>query len=237
MGSLLRFLKIIMKFNKNKTSSRRKNRKAYFNAPSHVRRTLMSAPLSKDLRQKYGVRSMPIRKDDEVQIVRGHFKSQQVGKVLQAYRKKYVVRRPKCEDGSKPTCSDGNRPQKGVGCSDGSTPACADGSAPSRPGGGGRDRGPKCDDGTRPTCPDGNRPQRGVGCSDGSRPACADGSTPSPCSDGSTPSCNGSPPVCPDGSAVNTASFPPCTGGKPRCSDDSKPLCADGSRPGRGGRG
>merc|ERR1712042_32842 len=91
MGSLLRFLKIIMKFNKNKTSSRRKNRKAYFNAPSHVRRTLMSAPLSKDLRQKYGVRSMPIRKDDEVQIVRGHFKSQQVGKVLQAYRKKYVV--------------------------------------------------------------------------------------------------------------------------------------------------
>merc|ERR1712055_236881 len=61
------------------------------NAPSHVRRTLMSAPLSKDLRQKYGVRSMPIRKDDEVQIVRGHFKSQQVGKVLQAYRKKYVI--------------------------------------------------------------------------------------------------------------------------------------------------
>ena len=57
-----------MKFNKNKTSSRRKNRKAYFNAPSHVRRTLMSAPLSKDLRQKYGVRSMPIRKDDEVQV-------------------------------------------------------------------------------------------------------------------------------------------------------------------------
>jgi len=34
---------------------------------------------------------MPIRKDDEVQIVRGHFKSQQVGKVLQAYRKKYVI--------------------------------------------------------------------------------------------------------------------------------------------------
>merc|ERR1712142_332380 len=94
MGFIVNFWKIFterMKFNKNKTSSRRKNRKAYFNAPSHVRRTLMSAPLSKDLRQKYGVRSMPIRKDDEVQIVRGHFKSQQVGKVLQAYRKKYVV--------------------------------------------------------------------------------------------------------------------------------------------------
>ncbi|KAF2295559.1 hypothetical protein GH714_033194 [Hevea brasiliensis] len=28
----------------------------------------MSAPLSTDLRQKYNVRSMPVRKDDEVQI-------------------------------------------------------------------------------------------------------------------------------------------------------------------------
>merc|ERR1712055_796736 len=90
MGSI-EVLEKKMKFKKNKNSSRRKNRKAYFDAPSHVRRTLMSAPLSKDLRQKYGVRSMPIRKDDEVQIVRGHFKSQQVGKVLQAYRKKYVI--------------------------------------------------------------------------------------------------------------------------------------------------
>uniref|UniRef100_H2YA53 KOW domain-containing protein n=2 Tax=Ciona savignyi TaxID=51511 RepID=H2YA53_CIOSA len=80
-----------MKFNKLKTSSRRKNRKAYFNAPSHVRRKFMGAPLSKELRQKYSVRSMPIRKDDEVQIVRGHYKGQQVGKVIQCYRKKYVV--------------------------------------------------------------------------------------------------------------------------------------------------
>jgi large subunit ribosomal protein L26e len=28
----------------------------------------MSAPLSKELRQKYSVRTMPIRKDDEVQV-------------------------------------------------------------------------------------------------------------------------------------------------------------------------
>jgi large subunit ribosomal protein L26e len=35
---------------------------------SHVRRKIMSSPLSKDLRQKYNVRSMPIRKDDEVQV-------------------------------------------------------------------------------------------------------------------------------------------------------------------------
>lgn len=51
----------------------------------------MSAPLSKELRQKYNVRSMAVRKDDEVQVTRGHFKSQQVGKVIQVYRKKWVI--------------------------------------------------------------------------------------------------------------------------------------------------
>merc|ERR1712173_7485 len=66
-------------------------RKRHGTAPSHIRRKLMSAPLSKDLRQKYGVRSMPIRKDDEVQVLRGHYKGQQVGKVVQCYRKKFVV--------------------------------------------------------------------------------------------------------------------------------------------------
>ncbi|OWF49269.1 60S ribosomal protein L26 [Mizuhopecten yessoensis] len=73
------------------TSSRRKNRKRHFNAPSHVRRKIMSTPLSKELRQKYNVRSMPIRKDDEVQVVRGNHKSQQIGKIVQVYRKKFVV--------------------------------------------------------------------------------------------------------------------------------------------------
>merc|ERR1712001_198064 len=82
---------IKMKLNKNVTSSRRKQRKRQFTAPAHIRRKLMSAPLSKDLRAKYGVRSMPIRKDDEVQVLRGHYKGQQVGKVVQCYRKKFVV--------------------------------------------------------------------------------------------------------------------------------------------------
>lgn len=34
----------------------------------------MSSPLSQELRTKHGVRSMPIRKDDEVQVVRGTYK-------------------------------------------------------------------------------------------------------------------------------------------------------------------
>jgi hypothetical protein len=58
-----------MKLNKFVTASRRKNRKRHFTAPSHVRRRLMSSPLSKELRQKYNVKTMPIRKDDEVQVI------------------------------------------------------------------------------------------------------------------------------------------------------------------------
>ena len=36
------------------------------------------------------VRSIPIRKDDEVTVVRGHFKGRE-GKVVQVYRKKWVI--------------------------------------------------------------------------------------------------------------------------------------------------
>merc|ERR1712140_118757 len=81
----------IMKLNPRVTSSRRKNRKRHFTAPSHIRRKLMTAPLSKDLRSKYGIKNIPIRKDDEVQVVRGHYKGQQVGKVVRCYRKKFCV--------------------------------------------------------------------------------------------------------------------------------------------------
>nr|XP_020824829.1 60S ribosomal protein L26-like 1 [Phascolarctos cinereus] len=80
-----------MKVNPFVTSDRGKNRERHFHAPSHVRRKLTSSPLAKELRQKYDVRSMPVRKDDEVQVVRGHYKGQQIGKVVQVYRKKYVI--------------------------------------------------------------------------------------------------------------------------------------------------
>ncbi|CAF2403271.1 unnamed protein product [Rotaria sp. Silwood2] len=80
-----------MKRNRFVSSSRRKARKRYFTAPSHIRRRLMSAPLNKELRRRYNVRSIPIRKDDEVAITRGHFKGQPSGKITQVYRKKFVV--------------------------------------------------------------------------------------------------------------------------------------------------
>mmetsp|Transcript_9279 Transcript_9279/g.12934 ORF Transcript_9279/g.12934 Transcript_9279/m.12934 type:complete len:146 (-) Transcript_9279:124-561(-) len=79
-----------MKFNKAVSSSRRKSRKAHFSAPSSRRRKIMSATLSDELRKKFNVRSMPIRKDDEVQVFRGIHKNRD-GKVLEVYRKKYVI--------------------------------------------------------------------------------------------------------------------------------------------------
>eukprot|EP00697_Spironema_sp_BW2_P008815 gnl/Spiro4/23537_TR11629_c0_g1_i1.p1 gnl/Spiro4/23537_TR11629_c0_g1~~gnl/Spiro4/23537_TR11629_c0_g1_i1.p1 ORF type:complete len:169 (-),score=68.77 gnl/Spiro4/23537_TR11629_c0_g1_i1:98-544(-) len=79
-----------MKFNAAVHADRRKARKAHFTADSTARRKIMSAPLSKELRKKYNVRSLPIRKDDEVQVVRGTYKNRD-GKVTQVYRKKYVI--------------------------------------------------------------------------------------------------------------------------------------------------
>lgn len=48
-----------------------KSRKRRFNAPSHVRRKFMSAPLSPALKSQHGARSMPVRRDDTVTITKG----------------------------------------------------------------------------------------------------------------------------------------------------------------------
>merc|ERR1712078_727887 len=79
-----------MKFSPNVSSSRRKSRAKHFNAPSSERRKIMSAHLNKELSQKYHVKSMPIRKDDEVIVMRGSNKGRE-GKVIQVYRKKFVI--------------------------------------------------------------------------------------------------------------------------------------------------
>ncbi|OLN87178.1 60S ribosomal protein L26-2 [Colletotrichum chlorophyti] len=80
----------MVKVSQNVSASRRKSRAAHFGAPSSTRRVIMSAPLSKELREKYNVRSIPIRKDDEVTIVRGANKGRE-GKVTSVYRLKYVI--------------------------------------------------------------------------------------------------------------------------------------------------
>src|SRR3989338_9779092 len=51
----------------------RKQRKYRYNAPLHIRHKFLSAHLSKELRKKYGKRALPLRKGDEVLVMRGSF--------------------------------------------------------------------------------------------------------------------------------------------------------------------
>ncbi|MEM7819838.1 MAG: 50S ribosomal protein L24 [Candidatus Aenigmatarchaeota archaeon] len=52
----------------------RKQRKYRYNAPLHIRQKMVSAHLDKELRKEYKKRSIPIRKGDEILIMRGEFK-------------------------------------------------------------------------------------------------------------------------------------------------------------------
>merc|ERR1712086_1158726 len=102
---LLPSLAARMKFSTDVSSSPRKSR---FAAPSSVRRKLMSASLSKELRRQYGVRSLPIRKNDEVRLVRGkNTDSETTGQVTCVYRKRWYVNvdfleRSKCNKSAVP---------------------------------------------------------------------------------------------------------------------------------------
>ncbi len=52
----------------------RKQRKYVYNAPFHIRHKLVSAHLSKELIKKYKTRSFPLKKGDEVEVMRGGHK-------------------------------------------------------------------------------------------------------------------------------------------------------------------
>ena len=52
----------------------RKQRKYRHNAPLHARRRFLAANLAAPLRERYGKRSMVVRKGDEVMIMRGGVK-------------------------------------------------------------------------------------------------------------------------------------------------------------------
>ena len=55
----------------NSSTQVRKQRKFRHNAPLHVMHKFLSANLSKQLREKYGKRSLPLKKGDEVLVMRG----------------------------------------------------------------------------------------------------------------------------------------------------------------------
>ncbi|WP_297509489.1 50S ribosomal protein L24 [Thermococcus sp.] len=72
------------------TRQPRKQRRFLYNAPLHLRGKIMSATLSKDLREKYGVRNLPIRVGDKVRIMRGDFRGKE-GKVAEVDLKRYRI--------------------------------------------------------------------------------------------------------------------------------------------------
>jgi large subunit ribosomal protein L24 len=59
----------------------RKQRKFRANAPLHRRVAFLSAQLSKVLKEKHGQGSLPVRKGDEVLVMRGSF-AKKTGKVI-----------------------------------------------------------------------------------------------------------------------------------------------------------
>jgi large subunit ribosomal protein L24 len=73
-----------------KSKKPRKQRKFLYNAPLHIRRKMISAHLSKELREKYKRRSLPLRKGDEVKVMRGEFKGT-IGKIVRIDTKEYKV--------------------------------------------------------------------------------------------------------------------------------------------------
>jgi len=65
-------------------------RKLFYNAPMHLRRKFLSARLSKELREKYGVKTLPVRKGDTVKIMRGDYAGVE-GKVSEVDLKKIRI--------------------------------------------------------------------------------------------------------------------------------------------------
>jgi large subunit ribosomal protein L24 len=67
-----------------------KQRKAMFQAPLHIRRKFMTAPLSDELVEKYGIKRLPVRKGDKVRIMRGEFTGVE-GKVIRVDLRKMRI--------------------------------------------------------------------------------------------------------------------------------------------------
>jgi len=67
-----------------------KQRKALYQAPLHKRHKLLSAHLSRELRNQFKKRSLPVRKGDEVRVMRGKFKGT-IGKISEVDLKRLKV--------------------------------------------------------------------------------------------------------------------------------------------------
>jgi large subunit ribosomal protein L24 len=61
-----------------------------YNAPQHLKRKMISAPLSTSLRAEYGTRSMPVVEDDTVSITKGDRKLAE-GRVIRINTDKQTI--------------------------------------------------------------------------------------------------------------------------------------------------
>ena len=73
-----------------KSRQPRKQRKAFFNLPLHLRWHLLNAPLSPELRKELGIKRLPVRKGDVVRIMRGDWKGHE-GKVVEVDLKRVAI--------------------------------------------------------------------------------------------------------------------------------------------------
>ena len=69
----------------------RKQRLRLYAAPLHARHKHLAAPLSPELKQKYGSRSLPVRKGDKVKILQGDFIGLE-GDVIEVDTKHYRIK-------------------------------------------------------------------------------------------------------------------------------------------------
>lgn len=75
-----------------KTKQPRKQRKRYYKAPLHLRNRRMTAPLSHELREKYGIRRLPVHKDDRVIVFQSRSEDQEIkGKVIRVLPQRYAI--------------------------------------------------------------------------------------------------------------------------------------------------
>ena len=72
------------------SSQPRKQRKSRYQAPLHKRNKLMGAMLSSELKEKHGMKSLPVIKGDTVKVLRGDHKGTE-GKVAAVDLKRIMI--------------------------------------------------------------------------------------------------------------------------------------------------
>ncbi|MBT4651323.1 50S ribosomal protein L24 [Candidatus Woesearchaeota archaeon] len=88
----------------NASKQPRKQRKYRYNAPLHTKQKFLQVHLSPELRKKYSLRNILVKKGDKIKVLRGQFKKQEgkVEKVSLKYERVFVTGLEKIKkDGTK----------------------------------------------------------------------------------------------------------------------------------------